>query len=123
MTVADPIVLSTALPRFLSPGDTVTVPVTVTNTTSKSTAAVASLNVSAPLKVLGSNQQSLTLPPNNESRAEFKIVADPTIGVAKVNVEVQGMGEKFNEETEISIRPASTLQKVTGSGQLRRQPH
>ena len=35
MTVADPIVISTALPRFLSPGDTVTVPVTLSNTTSK----------------------------------------------------------------------------------------
>jgi uncharacterized protein YfaS (alpha-2-macroglobulin family) len=45
MTVADPIVISTALPRFLSPGDTVTVPVTLSNTTSKAT------NVSADLKV------------------------------------------------------------------------
>ncbi len=35
MTVADPIVISTALPRFLSPGDTVSVPVTFTNTTTK----------------------------------------------------------------------------------------
>ena len=45
MTVADPIVISTALPRFLSPGDTVTVPVTLSNTTAKAT------NVSANLKV------------------------------------------------------------------------
>ena len=35
MTVADPIVISTALPRFLSPGDTVNVPVTLSNTTDK----------------------------------------------------------------------------------------
>lgn len=118
MTVADPIVLSTALPRFLSPGDTVTVPVTVTNTTAKSTAAVTSLNVSAPLKVVGSNQQSVTLPPNSESRAEFRLVAAPAVGVAKVNVQVQGLGEKFIDETEISVRPPSTLQKLTGSGQV-----
>lgn len=118
MTVADPIVLSTALPRFLSPGDTVTVPVTVTNTTAKSTSAVASLNVTAPLKVVGSTQQSVSLSPNSEQRAEFRLVADPAVGVAKVNVQVQGMGEKFTEETEISIRPASTLQKLTGSGQI-----
>lgn len=116
MTVADPIVLSTALPRFLSPGDTVTVPVTVTNTTSKSTSAIARLNVTAPLQVVGSNSQSVTLAPNSESRAMFKLVAAPTIAVSKVNVEVQGLGEKFTDETEISIRPASTLQKITGSG-------
>ena len=35
MTVADPIVISTALPRFLSPGDSISVPVIVTNTTGK----------------------------------------------------------------------------------------
>ena len=35
MRVADPVVISTALPRFLSPGDTVDVPVTLTNTTGK----------------------------------------------------------------------------------------
>ncbi|WP_139924433.1 MG2 domain-containing protein [Hymenobacter sp. DG01] len=33
MRVADPVVISTALPRFLSPGDTIDVPVTLTNTT------------------------------------------------------------------------------------------
>jgi uncharacterized protein YfaS (alpha-2-macroglobulin family) len=47
MKVADPIVISTALPRFLSPSDTVMVPVILTNTTSKSA------NVSANLKVIG----------------------------------------------------------------------
>ena len=118
MTVADPIVLSTALPRFLSPGDTVTVPVTVTNTTAKSTSATASLNVTAPLRVIGDNRQNVNLAPNSESRAEFKIMAAPAVSVAKVNVEVQGLGEKFTEETEISIRPASPLQKLSGSGSV-----
>ncbi|HEX6180283.1 MAG TPA: alpha-2-macroglobulin family protein, partial [Chitinophagaceae bacterium] len=119
MTVADPIVLSTALPRFLSPGDTVTVPITVTNTTNKSTAAVTSLNVSSPLKVVGSTQQSVTLQPNSEGRAEFRLVADPVIGVSKVNVQVQGLGEKFTDETEISIRPAASLQKLNGAGTVK----
>jgi uncharacterized protein YfaS (alpha-2-macroglobulin family) len=53
MTVADPIVISTALPRFLSPGDTVTVPVTLSNTTSKSTNISATISVEGPLKVIG----------------------------------------------------------------------
>lgn len=35
MKVADPVVISTALPRFLSPGDTIDVPVTLTNTTNR----------------------------------------------------------------------------------------
>ena len=54
----------------------------------------------------------------SEGRAIFKVVADPTIDVGKVTVTVNGMGEKFADATEISVRPPSTLQKVTGSGSI-----
>ena len=118
MTVADPIVISTALPRFLSPGDTVTVPVTITNTTSKSTSVSANLKVNGPLKVIGGNTQNINLNANSEGRASFAVVADQSIGVGKVSVNVNGMSEKFFDETEISVRPASTLQKITGSGSV-----
>lgn len=116
MTVADPVVISTALPRFLSPGDTVTVPVTLSNTTAKAATVSAQIKTDGPLKVLGGTTQSVNLPANSEGRATFRIVADPVMAVSKVRVEVNGMGEKFFDETEISVRPASTLQKVTGSG-------
>jgi alpha-2-macroglobulin len=118
ITVADPLVLSTALPRFLSPKDTVTVPVIITNTTSRSTAATATLTVSGPLQVVGSNRQSVSLSANSESRAVFQVVAAAAVNVGKVMVEVDGMGEKFKDETEISVRPASPLQVVTGSGSV-----
>jgi uncharacterized protein YfaS (alpha-2-macroglobulin family) len=38
--------------------------------------------------------------------------------LGKIKIAVNGMGEKFNDETEISIRPASPLQKVSGSGSI-----
>ncbi|MBK5271285.1 MAG: alpha-2-macroglobulin family protein, partial [Bacteroidia bacterium] len=113
MTVADPIVISTALPRFLSPGDTVNVPVTLSNTTDKTTTVTAGLNVAGPLKVIGENNQSVTLNAKSEGRSDFKVVADPNIAVGKIKVTVTGMGEKFTDETEISVRPPSTLQKIT----------
>jgi uncharacterized protein YfaS (alpha-2-macroglobulin family) len=118
MTVADPLVLSTALPRFLSPGDTVNIPVTITNTTNGSASATAQLNVSGPLNVLGDKQQSLTVNSNSEGQAIFQVVASPAVSTGKVRVEVQGLGEKFTDETEISVRPASPLQVITGSGSL-----
>ncbi|MEJ7737462.1 MAG: MG2 domain-containing protein [Chitinophagaceae bacterium] len=118
MTVADPIVLSTALPRFLSPSDTVNVPVTITNTTGKNTSAVAVISVSGPLQVIGGKSQTLNLPANSESRAAFRVVAAPTISAGKVNIEVQGLGEKFVEETDISVRPSAGLQKLSGSGSV-----
>ncbi|HKC37851.1 MAG TPA: alpha-2-macroglobulin family protein, partial [Chitinophagaceae bacterium] len=118
MIVADPIVVSTALPRFLSPGDTVNVPVTLTNTTDKSANVTASIAVEGPMKVVGGNNQSVSLAAKSEGRATFKIVADPTINVGKVTVTVSGMGEKFTDATEISVRPPSTLQKTTSSGSI-----
>ena len=118
MTVADPIVVSTALPRFLSPGDTVNVPVTLTNTTDKSSNVMAKIGVEGPMKVIGGNSQSVNLAAKSEGRAIFKVVADPTINVGNVTVTVSGMGEKFTDATEISVRPPSTLQKSTGSGSI-----
>ena len=118
MTVADPIVISTALPRFLSPGDTVNVPVTLSNTTDKATTVTAGLSVNGQFKISGANNQNVVLNAKSEGRANFKVVADPRIAVGKIIVTVNGMGEKFTDETEISVRPPSTLQKVTGSGSI-----
>ncbi|MBS1936104.1 MAG: alpha-2-macroglobulin family protein, partial [Bacteroidetes bacterium] len=118
MTVADPIVLSTALPRFLSPKDTITVPVTVTNTTAKTVTANAQLKVTGAIQVIGNDKQSVNLSPNSENRVVFQLTAAPVIGIGKVKVEVNGAGEKFSDETEMSIRPSAPLQKITGSGSV-----
>jgi hypothetical protein len=45
----------------------------------------------------------------------FQVVAAPAVNVGKVSVEVNGLGEKFADETEISVRPASPLQIVTAA--------
>lgn len=116
MTIADPIVVSTALPRFLSPKDTVAVPVTITNTTAKSSTVTAKISAKGPVKVVGVASQQVSLNANSEGIALFQVVADPAIALAKVQVEVNGMGEKFTEENEIGVRPAAPLQIQTGSG-------
>lgn len=118
MTVADPIVISTALPRFLSPGDTVNVPVTLTNTTEKSSSVTATINVEGPMKIVGGANQAVNLAAKSEGRATFRVVAGPSINIGKVTVTVSGMGEKFSDVTDIAVRPPSTLQKVTGSGSV-----
>jgi uncharacterized protein YfaS (alpha-2-macroglobulin family) len=61
ITVADPIVISTALPRFLSPGDTAYVPVTLSNTTDKTTSVTATITTDGGLKVAGGSSQSVSL--------------------------------------------------------------
>ena len=118
MTVADPLVLSTALPRFISPNDTVLVPVTITNTTAKAASVNASIKTEGPVQVAGSATQTATVNANSETVALFKVFAAPAVNVAKIKVEVNGLGEKFTDETDITVRPASTLQKMNGSGSI-----
>ena len=118
MTVADPIVLSSALPRFMSPGDTVTMPVTVSNTTAAGGSADVKLRLSGPVHPIGDDAQSLSIGANSEGRAEFKLAASPAIGIAKVTVDVNSKGERFTDETEIGIRPSAPLQKFSGAGSI-----
>jgi alpha-2-macroglobulin len=118
MTVADPIVLSSSLPRFMSPGDTVTMPVTISNTTASGGAADVKLRLSGPLHPIGDQQQSISIGANSEGRATFRLAASPTIGIGKVIVDVSSKGERFTDETEIGIRPSAPLQKLTGSGSI-----
>ena len=118
MTVADPIVLSSALPRFMSPGDTVTMPVTISNTTASGGGAEVKLRLSGPLHPIGDPEQSINIAANSEGRAEFKLAASPAIGIGKVTVDVNSKGERFTDETEIGIRPSAPLTKSTGSGSI-----
>lgn len=119
MRVADPVVISTALPRFMSPKDTVLVPVTLSNTTAKSAAASSSLAVTGPLRVVGVAAQPANIAANGEARVVYKVVVASAIGQASVTVNVKALGESFSNRTDITVRPTAPLTKITGSGSLK----
>lgn len=116
MIVADPIVLSSGIPRFLSPGDTAIISTNLNNTTSKLAKVKASIKVDGNLSVVGSTTQNIDIIANNENRVQFKVVAHQAVGYGNIEIEANALGEKFSEKTEFSIRPASPLVKLTGSG-------
>ncbi|HJX70613.1 MAG TPA: MG2 domain-containing protein [Bacteroidales bacterium] len=116
MKVADPVVISTALPRFISPRDSVIVPVIITNTTDKATGCKAELKVNGPLQIIGEKIQNIRLDPNTEKEILFRIYAKPEIGAGKIDVEAEALNETFLSATDITIRPASPLLKENGSG-------
>lgn len=116
MKVADPIVVSTALPRFLSPGDVALMPVTLSNTTTKDASAQVTVAVEGPLGVSSSNTQTVQITAKGEGRAVFRIAAERQIGAGKVTVTVKALSETFTNETEIAVRPAASLQKQFQSG-------
>lgn len=117
MKVADPIVISAGLPRFLSPGDELVLPVNISNTEAKATTATVSLQLSGPLAAGAAPvTQNITIPAGKESRAVFAVKAATAIGVGKVLVKVNAFKETFTHQTEISVRPASPLLKTSASG-------
>jgi len=119
MKVADPIVISTALPRFFSPGDEALVAVTVSNTTDKEVSAGIDINVSGPLSKGNSAAQNIKIAANKEYRVVYNVNADAAIGAGKVTIAVKALNETFTHETEIAVRPAAGLQKQFTSGQVK----
>ncbi|AYA37278.1 alpha-2-macroglobulin family protein [Hymenobacter oligotrophus] len=141
MRVADPVVISTALPRFLSPRDTIDVPVTLTNTTGKGMFVLVECLPSGtlantrfanspgpfgkPVRVQLTAEE-VKLPANAEARVVFQLKAKQTIGNGTVQIiahELDDNGgykssEKFTETIELPVRPASPLQMRTGSGMV-----
>lgn len=118
MKVADPIVISTALPRFLSPGDSVLMPITLSNTTAKETAAEITITEQGAVGIEGSKKQTVTIAPKSEARAVFSLLAAQQIGAGKVSVTVNALNETFTNETELAVRPAASLQKQFLSGTI-----
>ncbi|GAB4054785.1 alpha-2-macroglobulin family protein [Spirosoma litoris] len=116
MKVADPIVISTGVPRFLTPGDQVELPVNLSNTTKQVATITAKLNLTGPLVADSLSAQKLTIQPGRESRAIFRVSAKQAIGAGTITVTASGLGETFTEKTDITVRPAASLQKTTVSG-------
>lgn len=114
--VADPIVISPTIPRFLSPGDTITMPVNISNTTSKNSDATVAVKVSGNLDVIGQENIASGIEANSESRVVFKVAAKPEPGLGSIEVKVNALGENFSDVTDITIRPAASLLKLSSSG-------
>ncbi|WP_266362563.1 alpha-2-macroglobulin family protein [Tellurirhabdus rosea] len=115
MKVADPIVISTGVPRFLSPNDSLTLPVTISNTTKAPATVTAALSVKGAL-VAGSSSQKLVIPAGREVRATFGLRAKEAIGTGSVTVAVRGLNETFTETTDLTVRPVTSLLKTAQSG-------
>lgn len=116
MIVADPIVISTALPRFLSPGDQLKMPITLTNTTENSSPASVKLRTTPNLKIIGKSSANITLEANSEKQVMFEVEAAKVIDSAKVEVVVNAQGRMFSEKQSINIRAVTGLIKSSGSG-------
>lgn len=113
--VADPIVLSSSLPRFCSPGDEVNMYVTLSNTTGKQASVSINAKAEGALQI-NEGYKTVTIAAMSESVVFFTLGAKNTMGTGKVNVTASAFGEQFKEETNLTVRPAASLQKYSDMG-------
>ena len=72
MKVADPVVISAALPRFLSPKDTIEMSVNLSNTTSSAMNCNLSIDIDGPVKMIGENSEQVSITANSEKQLYYK---------------------------------------------------
>ncbi len=118
MKVADPVVVSTGLPRFLSPNDQLSIPVMLSNTTSNNMTGSVKITTEGPVSINGEREQTVELKANDEYQVLYNADVKPELGTAKIKVEINNGKETFTEEQEIMVRPASPLQKKSGAGTI-----
>lgn len=118
MKVVDPLVVSTALPRFMSPNDTVTMPVSITNTTQKAISASVEVEAHKDVKAIAISSEKVNIEAGKEAIVQYKLIAPSGIGVVNSTVKVKGAGETFEQKIEWSVRPTAPLQKRSGSGSV-----
>jgi uncharacterized protein YfaS (alpha-2-macroglobulin family) len=120
MRIADPIVISSGLPRFLSPGDEALATVTLTNTTGREATAQISVATEGAISASVEGGQSVALAPNAEKQITMKVVArEGSMGAAAVTVQASALGEKFSERTDLTVRPTAGFVKYSGAGAIK----
>ncbi len=117
--VADPLVMSTALPRFLSPGDKVLMPVILSNTTDKAGEISVKVETDGNLSIQGEDRKTVTIDPKGEVQAQFWLNTSDHAGTSEIRIIAEAFDEVFDDQVKITIRPTAGLQKYSQSGIVR----
>lgn len=115
MKVTDPVVITPALPRFLSPGDSIVMPVTAFNTTASAAALSFEIETDGPLSPI-TRSASLEVGPNQERFVNFTLRASNQIGKAAVRVRTSAFGENLVASTDLPVRPAAPFSSDAQTG-------
>ncbi len=116
MTSADPYVITPALPRFLSPGDSISMAITAFNTTAQPVSLKFDVAATGSIGVVG-HPGALDIGANQESFVLAGLRASRAPGKATVTVKTTTPEGPLESSTDLPVRPASPFvtDAVTGS--------
>ncbi|MEM7040823.1 MAG: hypothetical protein AAF570_27925, partial [Bacteroidota bacterium] len=112
------VVVMPAVPRFLSPGDSLVVPVSLMNTTQKSGSIQVKLETEGPLSITGNATQSINLSGKDNQNLKFGIQCANTVGTGKIKFRTSGL-DNVEDEIEIAVRPTSPLVVEEDAGSIK----
>lgn len=126
VVVRDPIVVQATLPRFLSFGDEIQVPVFVTNLSGEAQKVQVKLSASmlpvpglkaileetAPVEVKGPAEKNLSLKNEQAGTIVFKVRAVRPIGAAKINILATAGKIEAVDEADVPLLPAGPRERT-----------
>ena len=104
VTVRKPLMVLTSLPRLLSPGDEISLPVTVFAMEPQVKDVNLKLRVEGKAEIVGSSSQKLSFEEVGEEVVDFKLRIPEERGEVKVRIDAESGGEKAYDETELKVR-------------------
>ncbi len=112
--VKKPLMVLASLPRKLSPGEKVTLPITVFAMENKIKNANISLKLSKGIKIVGAKTQSLHFSKPDEKMVNFQLDVSEAKGIGTIEVIAEGNGEHSTYKVEIDVvNPNPITNKAT----------
>ena len=107
--IKQPVMTLSTLPRTLTPGDELVLPVDVFAMNKNIKNINVSVNGNNLIEFIGNNSQSLSFSEEGDKIAEFKIKVKDVLGKAVININSSSGKEKFNEQIEIEVRSPNPI--------------
>lgn len=112
--VKKPVMVLATLPRVVSPGESLKLPVTVFSMDEKITKVDVVVEANELFEFTGTKTQTVSYEQTGEKVVFFDIKVKDNIGIGKVKVTAKGGGETATNEIEIDVRiPNPRITKVT----------
>ncbi len=121
ITVKKPLMTLTSLPRTLSPGDEVTVPINVFVENKSIQKVNISLETNSYIQVVGTRTNALTFNKTGEQMTEFRLKIPEKLGKASLKINAKSGNFSSSEVFEIEVRAPNPILTENETKEIRDQ--